>query len=35
MDYCDLKGEFFDYIMSVGMFEYVGVENLYEYFDVV
>lgn len=35
MDYRDLKGESFDHITSVGMFEHVGAENLHEYFDVV
>lgn len=35
MDYCELKGEMFDYIISVGMFEYVGFENFEGYFKVV
>lgn len=35
MDYRDLKGEAFDHITSVGMFEHVGAENLQEYFGVV
>ncbi|EPH95563.1 Cyclopropane-fatty-acyl-phospholipid synthase [Enterococcus faecalis 13-SD-W-01] len=35
MDYRELKGETFDHITSVGMFEHVGSENLEEYFGVV
>ncbi|HCT3382065.1 TPA: class I SAM-dependent methyltransferase [Enterococcus faecalis] len=35
MDYRDLKGECFDHITSVGMFEHVGAENLHNYFKVV
>lgn len=35
MDYRELKGETFDHITSVGMFEHVGSENLPEYFKVV
>ncbi len=35
MDYRELKGETFDHITSVGMFEHVGSENLEGYFKVV
>ncbi|MFT8813518.1 MAG: cyclopropane-fatty-acyl-phospholipid synthase family protein [Oenococcus sp.] len=35
MDYRDLKGEKFDYVTSIGMFEHVGKENLAEYLQVV
>ncbi len=35
MDYRDLKGEKYDHITSVGMFEHVGSENLPQYFELV
>ena len=35
MDYRELKGETFDHITSVGMFEHVGSENLEGYFKAV
>ena len=35
MDYRELKGETFDHITSVGMFEHVGSDNLEGYFKVV
>jgi cyclopropane-fatty-acyl-phospholipid synthase len=34
-DYRDLRGETFDAISSIGMFEHVGTERMHEYFSVL